>query len=186
MIDEDLSWDMNEDGSSGIAGVDEDEDTEFDERSGEFFGGDDDEDGLDGEDLLNGIDDDGDGNIDEDLPGDMNGDGASGVAGIDDDGDGLVDEGTLWDDDEDGNTDEVGLHPIIFHFDSGTGTLNEWNTVTGDTVVLCSNVTAFEVVFQRAQLITISLTLQSGDDQIVFIENVCLRNVEQRVGKRVR
>ncbi len=185
-IDEDLGFDMNEDGFNGIVSIDEDGDGSIDERSGEFSGRDDDEDGRVGEDHINGIDDDGDGNIDEDLYGDTNLDGAPGIAGVDDDGDGLVDEGSMYDDDEDGTLDEIGIHPVVFQYDADAGTLTEWNTITGDTVVLSEKVKGFKVDYQRPQLITITLILQSGDDELEFVENVCLRNVEQKTGKRVR
>lgn len=186
MIDEDLASDMNEDGRNGVEDVDDDGDGSTDETGATLHGADDDEDGVSDEDPLNGIDDDGDGAVDEDLGGDSTDDGAPGHAGIDDDGDGEVDEGSVYDDDEDGTLGEQGLHPVVFELDPSTRTLVEWDTVTGERVVLASNVEDFEVTFRRPQVISIELSLRSGDDELTFFEYVCARNVQQRVGKRVR
>jgi len=185
-IDEDFASDMNEDGRNGVEGIDDDGDGATDETGATLYGADDDEDGASDEDPLNGIDDDEDGVVDEDVGGDSTDDGAPGQAGIDDDGDGEVDEGSVYDDDEDGTLDERGLHPVVFELDSAARTLTEWDTVTGERVVLASNVEDFEVTFHRPQLISIELSLRSGDEELTFFEYVCPRNVQQKVGKRVR
>jgi prepilin-type N-terminal cleavage/methylation domain-containing protein len=185
-IDEDLSWDMNEDGYNGIEGLDEDKDGLHDEFTALFLAADDDEDGWPDEDPLNGLDDDGDGNVDEDCSWDMNWDGAPGIAGIDDDGDGLVDEGHDGDDDEDGSLDELGLHPIVFRFKDTSDKLVERNPRTGERVELSNHVEDFLVEYQDPQLITITLVLRKGDFVVTFVEDVCLRNSQQKTGKRVR
>lgn len=114
--DEDPDSDMTEDDAAGIFGLDDDGDGQVDEGSVV----DDDEDGLDDEDIANGLDDDGDGAVDEDSPRDRNGDNEPGEAGIDDDGDGEVDEGDRKDDDEDGSADEDGPDPVVFYLNGST------------------------------------------------------------------
>ena len=191
-IDEDTGSDMNNDGYSGIFNIDDDGNGAIDEESDN---GDDDEDGEANEDRLDGIDNDSDGNIDEDLPQDTNSDNAPGIAGIDDDGDGNVDEDSKWDDDEDGLTDEDSLNPLIYSFDSSTNTLREIFSDTGQSVVLSTHVTSFQVTYTcNATVpesiifwIKIDLTL-TGDDgeNVVFSEYVYPRNTLQKTGKRVR
>ena len=183
-IDEDLAFDMDEDGNDGIAGTDDDGDGLIDEG---IFGTDDDEDGSPNEDPLDGIDNDGDGNVDEDVGGDVNNDGAPGIAGVDDDGDGQVDEGSIWDDDEDGTYAETGLFPVLYSFDNGTSTLRESIPKLGETVDLLTHVTSFQVTYEAPERILITLTL-TGDDgeSITFAEYVYPRNTYQKTGKRVR
>jgi prepilin-type N-terminal cleavage/methylation domain-containing protein len=186
-IDEDMSFDMNEDTYSGIEGIDEDGDGFVDEYSVTHAGQNDDEDEDYDEDPIDGIDNDGDGNIDEDCGGDMNDDGAPGIAGIDDDNDGLVDEGSIWDDDEDDSLDEVGIIPVVYTYNSGNNTLTEWFPYTGDTTVLSTNVTAFQVEFLSPEKILITLEITGDDGEVVdFSEVVFLRNSLQKTGKRVR
>jgi hypothetical protein len=187
-IDEDLAPDMNEDGKNGIAGIDDDGDGSIDEWSG-FFNGQNDDEGSAAadEDWLDGLDNDGDGSIDEDVPGDSNNDGAPGIKDMDDDGDGEVDEGSIYDDDEDGSLAEVGLIPVIYLFDSGTGTLSESIPYTGETVELANHVSLFQVRYEAPQRILIELTLTTDDgENIAFSEYVCPRNTLQKTGKRVR
>ena len=136
--------------------------------------------------------------IDEDLPQDTNSDNAPGIAGIDDDGDGNVDEDSKGDDDEDGLIDEDPLNPIIYSFDSSTNTLREIFSDTGQSVVLSTHVTSFEVTYiyeapddlelrDSKILIRIELTLTGDDGEtVVFSEYVYPRNTLQKTGKRVR
>jgi prepilin-type N-terminal cleavage/methylation domain-containing protein len=197
-IDEDTPDDANNDGQNGIAGIDDDGDGSIDELSVTMSGQDDDEGGVaTSEDPLDGEDNDADGNIDEDFGNDMNQDGKPGIAGMDDDGDGLVDEdhlaqagmGLPEDDDEDGvTTEEDGLNETIFIYNSGANTLTESIPHTGDSVVLSTHVTQFEAKYYNDPVkIRIQLRLQGDDGQSVqFSEHVCLRNVKQKIGKRVR
>ena len=189
-IDEDISSDMNDDFSSGIAGIDDDGDGSVDEGSR----WDDDEDGSVDNDPIDGIDNQGNGNIDEDCGPDANHDSASGIAGIDDDGDGSVDEGSRWDDDEDGSVDEDPLNPLIYSFDSSTNTLLERFPDTGESVDLSTHVTSFQVTYiydapdpeNIIILILIELTLTGDDGEVVmFSEYVYPRNTLQKTGKRV-
>ena len=188
--DEDLNYDMNEDMEPGIRGYDDDGDGAIDE--GFFNQGDDDEDGVFDEDPIDGLDNDGDGNIDEDCGIDTNNDGAPGIAGIDDDQDGEVDEGSVWDDDEDGSFAEVGLIPVIYSFDSGTGTLTESVPYTGETTNLSTHVTQFQVTYEAPDAthgprVQIALTLTGDDGESVqFVEYAYPRNILQKTGKRVR
>jgi prepilin-type N-terminal cleavage/methylation domain-containing protein len=131
-INEDWWNDANADWAHGISGLDDDADGSTDEPNGDFTNlKDDDEDGAWNEDPLNGIDDDGDGSVDEDPSGDLNGDGAPGIAGVDDDGDGNVDEGDPFDDDEDGQSNEDWLDTVSFYRSGGI--LLERSPVTWDT-----------------------------------------------------
>jgi prepilin-type N-terminal cleavage/methylation domain-containing protein len=119
LFDEDHHTDSTNDGKTGIAGIDDDDDGLVDEIL--LYVGDDDEDGsLVGEDPADGDDDDGDGTIDEDVPVDMNNDGQPGRAGVDDDGDGVADEGNYSDDDEDGRIGEDGFDPVVFRLSGAT------------------------------------------------------------------
>jgi prepilin-type N-terminal cleavage/methylation domain-containing protein len=116
LTDEDLRHDNHHDFAPGIMLIDDDGDGSLDE------GGwaDDDEDGTDNDDPLDGIDNDGDGSIDEDPAGDNRGDGCPGLCGVDDDGDAQVDEGANEDDDEDGEyVDDDNYDPVVFYLDSG-------------------------------------------------------------------
>ncbi len=187
-IDEDPEQGTVPDLQSGLASFDDDGDGQTDE--GDVS--DDDEDGLVDEDLLDGLDNDGDGNIDEDLGDDVNADGAAGITGIDDDGDGLTDEGDVKDDDEDGVFNEDVLNPVVYQFDSVTGTLNEVFPDGGLTTTLSDQATAFSVVYEpadgtHAPRIEISLTLARSDGEtLTFVETVYPRNVLQKTGKKVR
>ena len=188
-IDEDMNQDMNEDGDNGIKGIDDDGDGFIDEG---FGFEDDDEDGVSNEDPLDGIDNDGDGNIDEDCGWEADNDGAPGISGIDDDQDGQVDEGSIADDDEDGSFAETGNIPIIYSFNSGTGTLIQSIPYTGETADLSTHVTQFLVTYEAPDAthgprIQIALTL-TGDDgeSIQFVEYAYPRNILQKTGKRVR
>jgi type II secretory pathway pseudopilin PulG len=89
-VDEDLPADNTNDGVAGIVGLDSNGDGLVNNGNVK----DNDEDGQNGEDPLNGVDDDGDGSIDEDIPAHMAG-GAQGVPFQDDDGDGQDDEDWL-------------------------------------------------------------------------------------------
>ena len=115
-IDEDLPNDNQHDFSPGIMGIDDDGDGTVDEGSG---WAEDDEDGAENEDPLDGIDNDGDGSVDEDPASDTNGDGCPGTCGVDDDGDGAIDEGSVDDDDEDGNTFDDPYDPVVYYLQSG-------------------------------------------------------------------
>jgi hypothetical protein len=111
-IDEDLPNDSQHDFFPGIMLIDDDGDGTVDEGTG---WAEDDEDGAENEDPLDGIDNDGDGSIDEDPPTDNNGDGCAGVCGVDDDADGTIDESSADDDDEDGNNFDDPYDPVVFY-----------------------------------------------------------------------
>jgi prepilin-type N-terminal cleavage/methylation domain-containing protein len=195
-IDEDLSSDMGKDGKHGIADIDDDGDGSVDEWQMSWNGEDDDEDAFwdweVNEDPVDGIDNDGDGNIDEDCRGDKNEDGAPGIAGMDDDGDGEVDEGDVGDDDEDNNTNEVGVIPMIYSYNSGTNTLTESVPSTGESFVLSAQVTQFQATYEAPDTthgprVQVALTLTGDDGESVqFVEYVYPRNILQKTGKRVR
>jgi prepilin-type N-terminal cleavage/methylation domain-containing protein len=190
-IDEDVGGDMNADGMSGIAGIDDDGNGLTDEAPVP----DDDESGGIDEDWLDGVNNDADENIDEDLRPDMNVDGKPGIAGMDDDGDGQVDEnaagqaglGDRKDDDEDGLIDEDNLNETIYTFDSATSTLRVKDPSTGSTRDLSTRVTSFQVTYQAPERILIELTLADGEGgSIAFSEYVYPENTLQKIGKRVR
>jgi hypothetical protein len=176
-IDEDPKKQMTDDDKSGIIGLDDDGDGATDEGDKN----DDDEDGLSGEDPLDGIDNDGDGNVDEDTDDD------SDIAGMDDDGDGTVDEGSALDDDEDGVEDEDPLNPVIYSRDGGTDTLQQTSLYDGKTSVLSTRVTAFQADWEAPDRILITMTITADDGRsVTFSEYVCPENTYQRLGKRVR
>lgn len=177
-------------GSYGIKGVDEDDDGQVDEGDVR----DEDEDGLIDEDLLDGLDNDGDGTIDEEVSIDYMGNGVSGIFGIDDDGDGTVDEELFEDDDEDGTIDEEEILFVVYVYNSSTNTLTEIHTdaSTGinspaPQVVLSTRVTKFEAIHQSPASIRIKLELTGEDGKDLMLdEEVYVRNVLQKTGKRVR
>ena len=111
-IDEDLPNDSHHDFFPGIMLIDDDGDGNVDEGAG---WAEDDEDGAENEDPVNGIDDDNDGSIDEDAASDNNGDGCPGVCGVDDDNDSAIDEGANDDDDEDTGSFDDPYDPVVFH-----------------------------------------------------------------------
>jgi hypothetical protein len=188
-IDEDPHDDMIKDWGPGIVGWDDDDDGSIDEPSGSHPDYDDDEDGLENEDWIDGIDNDGDGNIDEDCTifGYYDHGLYVGLAGIDDDGDGSVDEGLASDTDEDGDRHEDPLNPSIYHLVGGTNTLRLTNPYLAQAVDLSTNVTFFQVTWEAPQRILIELTLTGEDDSnIQFSEYVYLQNTFQKLGKRVR
>lgn len=187
-VDEDLSRDINNDAMPGITGVDDDGDGLVDE--GDV--GDDDEDGSIDEDPVDGIDNDGDGSIDEDGTGDLRADTKSGIKDMDDDGDGQVDEHTNPDDDEDGLQNEDSHNYVIYSYSSGTNTLTESVPSTGQSTVLLTNITQFQVTYQAPDathgprvLITLTVTDDDGAS-ISFSEYVYPENILQRLGRRVR
>lgn len=112
LVDEDLPNDTQHDFANGIMLIDDDGDGSIDEGSGWY---DDDEDGVDNEDPIDGIDNDGDGSIDEDPPTDNNADGCAGICGVDDDADGSIDESGSDDDDEQGGGFEDPHDPVVFY-----------------------------------------------------------------------
>ena len=188
-IDEDFNEDMIQDWEPGILGWDDDGDGLIDEPSGSHPEYDDDEDGLENEDWIDGIDNDGDGNIDEDCPifGYYDHGTYVGLQGIDDDGDGSVDEGISSDADEDGERNEDPLNPSIFHLVGGTNTLRLTNPYLAQEIDLSTNVTFFQVTWEAPQRILIELTLTGEDDSTIqFAEYVYLENTFQKLGKRVR
>jgi len=117
LIDEDLPNDSHHDFSPGIVGIDDDGDGAIDEGAG---WAEDDEDGAENEDPLDGVDNDNDGSVDEDPASDNNGDGCPGACGVDDDGDGQIDEGSADDDDEDGNTFDDPYDPVVYYLSGNT------------------------------------------------------------------
>ena len=182
-IDEDPNDQMTYDNKSGIRSVDDNGDGSVDEG----FKEDDDEDGVEDEDPLDGIDNDLDGNIDEDFKYDITDDGQPGIAGMDDDGDGSVDEGDEGDDDEDGDVDEDPLNPVIYQFISGSNTLREVVPHSGFTSVLSTHVTQFQVTSGVSNCVLITMTLTGDDGEtLTFSEYVYPRNSFQKTGKRVR
>jgi len=189
-IDEDPYNDSNNDGQSGIAGIDDNGDGFIDDWV--FWWDDDDEDKSYSEDWLDGKDNDSDGNIDEDWWRDNNKDGFSGIVGIDDDGDGLVDEEGDQDDDEDGSVSEDNLNETIYVFDSGTHTLIESVPFTSESVILSTHVTLFQAIYEppdaaHGPRVQVALTLTGDEGESVqFVEYAYPRNTLQRTGKRVR
>ena len=161
-IDEDTSDDMNEDGDSGLAGLDDDGDGDIDEGP------------------VDGIDNDGDGAVDEDSDEDMNDDGKPGLKNIDDDGDGDIDEGEKEDDDEDGQEDEdhydskafylsgdqlIERIPVFYDTNSD-GKIDGQDT---EITVLATGVTRFSVEYNSdgAQpIVIIELELGQGGEGI--------------------
>jgi hypothetical protein len=185
-IDEGVEDDMNADLADGIKDMDDDGDGSLDEQAAVPYA-DDDEDGQIDEDPLDGLDNDGDGNIDEDFGKDATADGYAGIQGMDDDGDGQVDEGISSDNDEDGVVKEDILNPVLYTLDNATTTLMTTFPSTGQSTVLSTHVTAFQVTYEAPQCIRIQLTLTGNDGQSVdFDEHVYIQNVLQRIGKRVR
>jgi prepilin-type N-terminal cleavage/methylation domain-containing protein len=188
-IDEDTHGDMEDDGASGIAGIDDDGDGSVDEGLGNE---DSDEDGVLSDDPLDGIDNDGDGNVDEDHDRDHNADGAPGIALMDDNADGTVDNGAaFWDDDEDGTSNEDAYNPLIYSFLSGTSILQVSNTYTGETKVLSTRVELFEATYEGppSNPVRVKLKLILTDDygeSVPFFEYAFPENTYQRTGKRVR
>ncbi len=116
-IDEDLPNDNHHDFFPGIMLIDDDGDGSVDEGTG---WAEDDEDGTENEDPLDGLDNDGDGSIDEDPPTDNNGDGCAGICGVDDNSNGTVDGSGSDDDDEDGGGFDDAYDPVVFYLDNGT------------------------------------------------------------------
>jgi prepilin-type N-terminal cleavage/methylation domain-containing protein len=181
-------------GGWGVQGVDEDGDGVVDEGNWK----DDDEDGLEQEEIFDGLDNDGDGSIDEDVKGDSTSDALPGIEGIDDDGDGEVDEmpnpNYKNDDDEDGETDEEEIHFAVYTYNASANTLTEihsdpFNGIYNPApkVVLSDHVTNFEAFFEAPERIRITLELTNDNgESVTFTEYVCPRNVYQRNGKRVR
>ncbi len=117
LIDEDLPNDIHHDFQPGIMLIDDDGDGTVDDGSG---WAEDDEDGAQNEDPLDGIDNDGDGSIDEDPPSDNNGDGCPGRCGVDDDSDATIDDGTNDDDDEDGGSFDDPYDPVVYYLDGSS------------------------------------------------------------------
>ena len=180
LVDEDLPNDNHHDFFPGIMLIDDDGDGIVDDGSG---WAEDDEDGAENEDPLNGIDDDGDGSIDEDTPSDMNGDGCPGICGVDEDGDSTIDDGPNDDDDEDSGSFDDPYDPVVFYL-SGSSLVQRtpvpWNQdgisapdgpVDGrDFIVstIADDITRFRVervagVTGSQELVDITLELTSPD-----------------------
>jgi len=186
-IDEDLPRDINDDGSPGLRGIDDDGDGYIDE-GGDGHKEDDDEDGFEDEDPVDGIDNDGDGNIDEDPHEDANRDGRPGLRGIDDDGDGWIDDDGdgKRDDDEDGSRNEDPMNALAFGVRHGTSDLLEFSADTG-LQTLSERVAFFRATFAGTNQFVIELKLTNSAGQAAwFREAACARNILQRTGKRVR
>jgi prepilin-type N-terminal cleavage/methylation domain-containing protein len=179
-IDEDLPNDNHHDFFPGIMLIDDDGDGNIDEGAG---WAEDDEDGAENEDPLDGLDNDGDGSVDEDPPTDNNADGCPGICGVDDDNNGLVDGGGNDDDDEDGGGFEDPYDPVVFYL-SGSSLMQRtpvpWDTdgisvpdgpVDGrDFIVsaIAENVTRFRVervegMLGGVQLVDLTLELTSPE-----------------------
>ncbi len=115
-FNEDTDKDATKDLAAGIIGLDDENDGNTDSSTV----GDDDEDGVENEDPMDGVDNDGDGAVDEDPGGDMNIDAHPGLEDVDDDGDGSVDEGPPADDDEDGQVNEDWWEVVAFYQSGAT------------------------------------------------------------------
>lgn len=187
LIDEDLPNDSHHDFQPGISLIDDDGDGTVDDGTG---WAEDDEDGAENEDPVDGIDNDGDGSIDEDPPSDNNGDGCPGLCGVDDDSNGSIDVAAGDDDDEDGGTFEDPYDPVVFYLDGST--LMErmpvpWNEdgistpdgpVDGRDFVasaIADNVTRFRVerlaaVSGTPQLVSIQLELTGATGAVVNLD----------------
>lgn len=172
-VDEDTDLDQDDDGLPGIGGIDDDGDGVIDEGNGAMARHDDDEDGQEDEDSINGLDDDGDSSTDEDLFKDMNNDGKPGIINVDDDFDGVVDEGDRSDDDEDGLQDEDWFDPVVY-FLSGTTLIQRIPNINpadgGDFQEnpIAENVSFFQVKripASMATLVEISLTVTPADGE---------------------
>jgi len=144
LVDEDIPADNNLDYKPGIRDIDDDGDGSVDESLSLY---DNDENGIPGDDWLDGVDNDGDSSVDEDIPWD-NDAYVSGYSNMDNDGDGLENED--W------------LDPVIFLV-SGDGTsliqrkpVINWpdGSKTNDLVIAQADVVALSV--QR-------LPMASGD-----------------------
>ncbi len=191
-IDEDTG-DSYSGSGPGIVGVDEDGDGTVDEGNWK----DEDEDGLFNEEWLNGTDNDRDGNIDEGIRSNSMKNNVQGILDFDDDGDGQVDEGggsLKDDDDEDGVENEEEILFVVYVYNPFTDTLTEIHS-DSDTginspapqVVLSTQVTNFQAIYESPALIQITLELTGEDGKVVtFAEHVYIRNVLQKTGKRVR
>jgi len=179
LIDEDPGADNNNDGASGCRGIDDDGDGQVDEGvvDGDGQYSDNDEDGANQEETLDGLDNDKDGSIDEDIKSDTSNDGKSGIAAIDDNGNGLIDESLKNDDDEDGKNNEDWFDPVVFYLagstlrqrtpvpwdEDGNGTIDGRDFIESD---IAENISRFRVerlplASNRAQLIDITLELTS-------------------------
>lgn len=177
-IDEDLPNDNHHDFFPGIMLIDDDGDGTVDEGASWY---EDDEDGAENEDPIDGIDNDADGSIDEDPSTDNNGDGCPGICGVDDDSQGDIDDGSKDDDDEDGGTFDDPYDPLVFYLNNGVLIQRmpvPWNQdgistpdgpVDGRDFVespIAENVTHFRVeripqADQRYQLVDLTLELTS-------------------------
>ncbi len=170
-IDEDWPNDANNDNSAGIENIDDDNDGATDEGSAN----DDDEDGISGEEPVDGIDNDGDGSIDEDTDDDMNQDGFAGTGGV----------GNQQDDDEDGLKNEDWQDSVVF-FQSNDPALCATNSCLVERLPnvnpvdgqdyserpIAENVTVFRVErvpegVKRAVMINISLQLTNAAGESV-------------------
>jgi prepilin-type N-terminal cleavage/methylation domain-containing protein len=178
-VDEDLGNDSTNDGAAGIIGIDDDGDGSIDEEDSASGNKDNDEDGLETEDRLDGADDDGDGSVDEDIQQDMNKDNAPGLWNVDDDGDGEVDEGNNDDDDEDGLRNEDPFDAVVFYL-SGSNLVERrpnLDPVDGtdfSEYVIAENVARFRVerlpeAGRRAVLLDLTLELNSAGGDTVTV-----------------
>ena len=185
LFDEDLPNDSQHDFYPGIMLIDDDGDGFVDEGAG---WAEDDEDGSQNEDPLDGIDNDGDGSIDEDPPSDNNLDGCPGRCGVDDDSDGTIDEGDDDNDDEQSSSYDDPYDPVVFYLDNGRliermpVPWNEDGISTPDgpvdgrdfvTSVIADNVTRFRVervAGASATLARLLLELTGPSGAVVIVE----------------
>lgn len=176
-IDEDLPNDIHHDFFPGIMLIDDDGDGTVDEGTG---WAEDDEDGTENEDPIDGVDNDGDGSIDEDPPTDMNGDGCAGICGVDDDSSGEIDNVSSDNDDETGSGFDDAYDPVVFYLDGNVlmermpVPWNEDGISTPDgpvdgrdfvSSVIAENVTRFRVervTSAGTELVDIVLELEGG------------------------
>lgn len=183
-IDEDTGKDNNNDGASGIKDIDDDGDINADIDG--LSTTDNDEDGINNEDSIDGVDNDNplDGSIDEDIDKDMNGNLKPGITGVDDDYDGAVDDGVIDDDDEDGAVSEDWIDEQVFFLDKTDPNnyklkerLPDINAVDGadyTEYVIVENVSQFRIerllgANGSTVLVDITLTLSPPGSQPVIL-----------------
>lgn len=190
-INEDPPADWNNDNAPGIWQVDDDADGEIDE--GDIA--DDDEDGFEDEDPVDGVDNDGDGRIDEDPGADLNADGCAGKCGVDDDLDLFVDEVAPANDDEDTATNEDWLDTRVFQIVEGALVertplnfdLNGLNGITGRDIAvetIVENVTMLNIIREspagsRNEFVRIELQIGAADGEHVLLETAVRVGIER-------
>ena len=140
-----------------------------------------------------GIDDNNDGTVDNGMNQDDDEDGTENedlIDGIDNDGDGRIDEdphnafySSADNDDGEGGMNEDYFDPVIYYLDVPTSTLNERHDVDGWTTmdkVIAENVVQFMVLRRRVNgntLIDIYLQLDNGKDSVKLTTTTLARTM---------